>query len=138
MVALEGRDREAVAKNHSGLGPPTAPQPTCMPTPAWLGVPVVSQPLGVLPCGQDECQKQGHGCLCRREPLSWWDGQHVALGLACLKTSGGALAVLCAGQLWAFLGKMLLISAAGLHGGKRSLKTALVCRKKSLKRGKKS
>lgn len=43
MEALEGRDREAVAKNHSDTGPPPAPMPTCVPAPlAWFGVSVVS------------------------------------------------------------------------------------------------
>lgn len=58
----------------------------------------------------------------------------------CVKTSSWVFPVLCTGQLcqlWAFLVKMLLISAAELHGGKHSLKTAHVCRRESLKGGKK-
>lgn len=70
-----------------------------------------------------------------RATVSW-----SALGLACLKTSGWVFPAFCTGQLcqlWAFLFKMLLISAAELHGGKHSLKTAHVCRRESLKGGKK-
>lgn len=138
MGALEGRDREATAKNHSGTGPPPASKPTCVPAPglAWCacGVP----PLAGELCGPEECQKQGHSCLHRGEPQC--HGQRVALGLACVKTSSWVFPVLCTGQLcqlWAFLVKMLLISAAELHGGKRSLKTAHVCRRESLKGWKK-
>lgn len=70
-----------------------------------------------------------------RATVSW-----SALGLACLKTSSWVFPAFCTGQLcqlWAFLFKMLLISAAELHGGKHSLKTAHVCRRESLKGGEK-
>lgn len=70
----------------------------------------------------------------------WATVSWSALGLACLKTSSWVFPVLCTGQLFqfgAFLVKMLLISAAELHGGKRSLKTAHVCRREGLKGGEK-
>lgn len=95
------------------------------------------------------CPSSGWGALWprgvpkgRAQLLAW--GRAVvswsALGLACLKTSSRMFPVLCTGQLcqfWAFLVKMLLISAAELHGGKRSLKSAHVCRREGLKGGEK-
>lgn len=127
---------EVTAKNQSASGPAPASKPTCVPAPglAWCACGVLLL-AGEL-CGPEECQKA-------RTQLPAWGRATVAwsaLGLTCVQTGSWMFPVLCTGQLChlrEFLVQMLLISAAELHGRKRSLKTAHVCRRESLKGGKK-